>query len=205
MNIGPVLDEWQKQAEMELDFRMELKHQMRAHEAAGRSGIDYVVPQPFAELTTKRVMVMEFCEGFKVSDNNMWQQTGASKEQLVTKLCESFAYQILVDGLFNGDPHPGNILVQHDAATGKTRPVLLDWGLVKAFDRTARLSFARMILCISSMNVMGMMDAIEDMGFKLKSDIPVDPELYMSALRLLFKDTDANSGSEAQQNKLKNA
>lgn len=64
----------------------------------------------------------------------------------MSKICKSFAYQIHVDGMFNGDPHPGNILVQIDSKTGVAHPVLLDWGLVKMFNDSERIAFAKTVI-----------------------------------------------------------
>lgn len=61
------------------------------------------------------------------------------------KLCDSFAYQIHIDGLFNGDPHPGNILVHIDEESGDATPVILDWGLVKTFDSAGQLAFSKLV------------------------------------------------------------
>lgn len=137
------------------------------------------------------------------------------------KLCDSFAYQIHIDGLFNGDPHPGNILVSVDPVTREAKPVILDWGLVKEFDSKGQTAFSKLVrarcpLCISmslrkplglyfcgggffvcmlqvysvaSMDVMGLMEAFEHMGFMFKEGkgAVVDPEIYMEALRVAFR------------------
>lgn len=61
------------------------------------------------------------------------------------KLCDSFAYQIHIDGLFNGDPHPGNILVSINPVTKEAKPVILDWGLVKEFDSKGQTAFSKLV------------------------------------------------------------
>ncbi|PHJ16068.1 abc1 family protein, partial [Cystoisospora suis] len=143
LNFGPVLEEWQRAAAKELDFRYELSHQLRAYEAVKRSGIDVIIPQCYPELTSKKVMVMEFVKGFKITDLDKLDEYKVDRRELMYKLCDSFAYQIHIDGLFNGDPHPGNILVQIDEETGDATPVILDWGLVKTFDSKGQLAFSK--------------------------------------------------------------
>lgn len=141
------------------------------------------------------------------------------------KLADCFAYQILVDGFFHGDPHPGNILVRLDEETRVASPVVLDWGLVKEFGLSAKIAFAKLVgrftaesrsapffvlsasgrqagrdlsgcaarweqvYSVSTMNVMGLMEAFEEMGFKFKNKqgAGTDPEVYLNALRVVFR------------------
>lgn len=108
-------------------------------------------------------------------------------------------------------------MVEIDAETGKPRPVLIDWGLVKEFDDRERLAFSRtvrahrsrcahdlssQITSVANVDVMGLMEAFQDMGFTFKrpqskvkgrkvvadeaSPIPVDPELYMDAISIML-------------------
>lgn len=77
------------------------------------------------------------------------QEYKVDRRELMYKLCDSFAYQIHIDGLFNGDPHPGNILVQIDEETGDATPVILDWGLVKTFDSKGQLAFSKLVRNLS--------------------------------------------------------
>lgn len=190
LNFGPILDEWQKSAADELDFRLEMGYQERARLAAEAAGLDVIIPKVYPQYTTKRVLVMEFCEGFKITDAEKLAAYKIDVDDLMVKICRSFAHQIHVDGLFNGDPHPGNILVQVDRQSGLVRPVLLDWGLVKTFTTSSRVAFANAVYSVANMDVMGLMAAFEDMGFRFKSDSPIDPELYMDALRVgFFRDT----------------
>lgn len=186
LNVGPILEEWQKSASDELDFRVELRNQQRAREAVERSGIDVIIPKCYPELTTKRVLVMDYSDGFKITDLEKLRKYNVDTNALMDKICRSFAHQIHVDGMFNGDPHPGNILVQINPTTGEATPVLLDWGLVKSFSPLERIAFARAVYCVANVDVMGLVAAFEDMGFRFKSSSVIDPEVYMDALRVGF-------------------
>ncbi|CDJ37043.1 hypothetical protein ETH_00005180 [Eimeria tenella] len=189
MNLTPILEEWQKAASKELDFRFEYAHQQRAFESAERSGIGVIIPKCYSNLVTKSVMVMEYIEGFKVTDTAKLDLYGVDRRELMYKLCDSFAYQIHIDGLFNGDPHPGNILVSINPVTKEAKPVILDWGLVKEFDSKGQTAFSKLVYSVASMDVMGLMEAFEHMGFqfKEKKGAVVDPEIYMEALRVAFR------------------
>lgn len=145
LNFTSVLDEWQKQAALELDFRYEMANQIRVQEAMKKAGIPIKIPNSYPLYTTQRVMVMEYIDGFKCTDKERLEEHNVNVDELCCLITESFAYQIHMDGLFNGDPHPGNIMVQIDPETGKAIPVLIDWGLVKEFDTDGRIAFARTV------------------------------------------------------------
>ena len=100
---------------------------MLPSQAMAASGLNVIIPKPIPELTRTRVCVMEFCEGMKLTDPKVLAKI-PNKEALMRVVCESFAYQMHIDGLFNADPHPGNILVQinsKDGAPPVATPVLL--------------------------------------------------------------------------------
>ncbi|KAL8452210.1 hypothetical protein Emed_001517 [Eimeria media] len=221
MNFVPILEEWQKAAGKELDFRFEFAHQQRAYDAAQmvgallllyeklqerlrRSQIGIVIPKCYPDLVTKCVFVMEYIDGFKVTDTAKLDQYGVDRRELMYKLCDSFAYQIHIDGLFNGDPHPGNILVSIDPETKEAKPVILDWGLVKEFDSKGQTAFSKLVYSVASMDVMGLMEAFEDMGFQFKEakGAIVDPEIYMEALRLAFRQGEGDKEETEVTNKV---
>src|SRR5579859_7052069 len=76
---------------------------------------------------------MELVEGIKVTDLEALERAGIDKHAVAQKLIEMFTQQILRDGFFHADPHPGNILVQPGP-----RIVLLDFGLAKDFPGLSR-------------------------------------------------------------------
>eukprot|EP01053_Blabericola_migrator_P007484 Blabericola_migrator_1__7483@NODE_381_length_9180_cov_88_545814_g304_i0_p1_GENE_NODE_381_length_9180_cov_88_545814_g304_i0NODE_381_length_9180_cov_88_545814_g304_i0_p1_ORF_typecomplete_len1318_score281_16ABC1/PF03109_16/2_4e32Betalactamase/PF00144_24/3_9e23Betalactamase/PF00144_24/58Betalactamase/PF00144_24/43WaaY/PF06176_11/3_1e14RIO1/PF01163_22/1_1e04RIO1/PF01163_22/5_1e11RIO1/PF01163_22/4_2e03Kdo/PF06293_14/1e06APH/PF01636_23/9_4e05APH/PF01636_23/4_2e03Pkinase_Tyr/PF07714_17/0_16YrbLPhoP_reg/ len=222
LNFTAVLDEWQKQAALELDFRYEMQNQIRVFKAMERAGIRVIIPRCYPEYTTRKVMVMEFIDGFKVTDKVKLAEYGVDVDKLCCDITRSFAYQIHMDGLFNGDPHPGNIMVKIDEE-GKAVPVLIDWGLVKEFTDRERLAFARCIVSVANFDVMGLMEAFQAMGFRFRRKtpmvrrkkkkgkiveveetvpIPVDPEIYMDAIGVLFSNN-KQQGSEQQKAHLK--
>ena len=65
--------------------------------------------------------------------------------EMLTLIVSVHAHQILVDGAFNGDPHPGNIMLLEDGRVG-----LIDFGQVKIIDENVRLNIGKMILAIEN-------------------------------------------------------
>jgi predicted unusual protein kinase regulating ubiquinone biosynthesis (AarF/ABC1/UbiB family) len=77
---------------------------------AGYPGV--YVPEPFIELTTRRVLVMERISGVKINDLNTLEALGVSRIELAARLNNCYLKQFFVDGVFHADPHPGNLFVR---------------------------------------------------------------------------------------------
>lgn len=126
----------------EMDFRNEALNAQRMRilldESEGsKAGERLVIPQPYLEYTTRRVLTMEWVTGVKLTT-----LPGHEIRELVGVGQEAFLVQLLEIGFFHGDPHPGNLLkVTEGPGTGKL--ALLDFGLVAEIpppDREAMVS-----------------------------------------------------------------
>ena len=94
----------------ELDFTREAANNAAMRRA--RAGDDGVrIPEIYADLTTRRVLIMDEVKGASVSDQRAVDECGAPRVDLARALLDSFLSQILVDGVYHADPHPGNVLV----------------------------------------------------------------------------------------------
>lgn len=111
LDIKSVLDEWSKEVVKELDFEHEAKNMAEVTANMARTGFNVCVPEVLPGLYSKRVLAMRFVDGVKVSDVAALDRLGVDKEKLVQDICSAYAHQIYCDGLFNGDPHPGNIMI----------------------------------------------------------------------------------------------
>jgi predicted unusual protein kinase regulating ubiquinone biosynthesis (AarF/ABC1/UbiB family) len=151
---------------MELDFINEARNsEIIAANFADRS--DVVIPRVYRDLTTRRVLTMELVEGIKVTDLGALERAGIDKHAVAQKLIEMFTQQILRDGFFHADPHPGNILVQPGP-----RIVLLDFGLAKDFPPAFRDAFVRLTFAILSSNRDAIVTAFHDLGFRTRDGSP---------------------------------
>jgi predicted unusual protein kinase regulating ubiquinone biosynthesis (AarF/ABC1/UbiB family) len=151
---------------MELDFLNEARNsEIIAANFADRS--DVVIPRIYRDLTTRRVLTMELVEGIKVTDLAALERAGIDKHLVAQKLIEMFTQQILRDGFFHADPHPGNIMVQPGP-----RIVLLDFGLAKDFPPAFRDAFVRLTFAILSSNRDAIITAFHDLGFRTRDGSP---------------------------------
>ena len=76
-------------------------------------------------------------------------------------------YEIMVDGAFNGDPHPGNVLLMPDGRYG-----LIDYGQFMRVDKAGRLAYARLIVALAEDNQRDAVGALKELGLKTRNDIP---------------------------------
>ena len=112
VDISTVMEEWSKEVLRELDLENEARQMMRVRENLMRDGLPAFVPRIPEELFGKRALVMRFIDGVKMSTPiQELDRMGVDREGMCRSVLRAFAHQIYVDGLFNGDPHPGNIMV----------------------------------------------------------------------------------------------
>ena len=133
-------------------------------------------PHVIPGLISKKVMVMTFIDGVKVDDMDALKSIGADASEIVRDVTRAYAHQIFVDGFYSADPHPGNIMVSR--STGKA--VLLDFGLTKQIDDTIRLSFAKLLVAAAEKDVQGILESLEGVGLRLRTDVPFDGALLVS-------------------------
>ena len=110
-DFGPVVREWTSEVLKELDFRTEAANMAEVRGLLRSRRVRAIVPNAVEELVTARVLVMDFCEGFAIKDAARLDAEGVDRELLLQRVCEAWAAQLHVAGVFNADPHPGNILV----------------------------------------------------------------------------------------------
>ena len=123
VDLGMILDEMWAVAQEEMDF---LKEAANIEEfTRNNSGIAYVrVPQLYRAYTTSRVLVMEYVGGCAINDKDHLLSRGYDLNEVGRKFVNNYIKQVMEDGFFHADPHPGNVKV-HD---GKI--VWIDMGMM---------------------------------------------------------------------------
>jgi ubiquinone biosynthesis protein len=140
----------------ELDFRIEAGN-MAAVAAAGH-GVDGTVrvPVPHAPLCTERVLVMQRLDGTPLTAAGpVIAERGLDRDALARTLLECVLRQIMLDGVFHADPHPGNVLVLTDGRLG-----LLDFGSVGRLDASVRAALQRLLLAMNRGDPLAASDAL---------------------------------------------
>ncbi|HEY7910644.1 MAG TPA: AarF/UbiB family protein, partial [Blastocatellia bacterium] len=121
--LGAV-DEFDRVIHEEMDYRREAAN-AEEFSLNFKDWRTVYVPRVYKEISTERVMVMEFIEGVKVTDLDELRRKGHDPRRINELLYRAYFKQLLEDGFFHADPHPGNLLVMRDG-----RLAIFDFGMV---------------------------------------------------------------------------
>jgi len=159
-----IIDEFSRVIAEEMDFLHEAENVERFAELYCDSNF-VIIPKIYRELTTTRVLVMQFFEGFRIDEVQEIVRHNIDTSRMIENLIEFYGGQLLVHGLFHADPHPGNILVQPDA-----RIVLLDYGMVVEITSDFRHQLIHAVASAVHSDVDGVIDAAYKLDM-LESDV----------------------------------
>lgn len=116
------------------------------------------VPQPIADYSTRRVLTMDYVQGRKITALGPLASLDLKGEPLAEALFRAYLKQILVDGIFHADPHPGNVFVTSDG-----RIALLDFGMVGHTAPVMQEYLLKILLAISE----GKSDAAAEVAIRI--------------------------------------
>ena len=135
-----IIDEFERAIFEELDFLHEAAN-IRAFYENHRERSYLRIPKVYEELSSRTVLTMEYLKGTKISQIEMAQHDRAA---LAQHIVEAAFRQLFEDGLFHGDPHPGNLLVLEDDVIG-----LLDFGLVGRLTHQMQETLVMLVLSVA--------------------------------------------------------
>jgi len=122
------------------------------------------VPEIEWDLTTERVLTMEYCEGVHIDDVDAVHAQGVDPQFVSECVGKMYADMIFKFGYVHCDPHPGNVLVRKDTATGRPQIVLLDHGLYTQLTNKFRLDYARFWTTVLRSDIEGLKHYSEVLG-----------------------------------------
>jgi ubiquinone biosynthesis protein len=140
----------------ELDLRIEARNMTAVATATAARGEDLRVPVPYQPYCGERILVMQYLEGRPLLAASAGLSAG-SRAALARDLLNSLLGQVMLDGIFHADPHPGNILLLNDDRLG-----LLDWGSVGRIDAGLRGALQRLLLALDRGDPVMLTDALLD-------------------------------------------
>ena len=157
VNLESIVDEMWEIAKQEMDFLLEADHiEEFAH--LNKDDENILCPKVNRQLTTQRILVMEGMEGIPLDNGEGLQAACVDMERIGRLLGINYVKQMIDDGFFHADPHPGNIWVKDG------RIIWLDLGMMGRLSVRDRNSFRHAIMALVTNDVYGMKEAVLALG-----------------------------------------
>jgi predicted unusual protein kinase regulating ubiquinone biosynthesis (AarF/ABC1/UbiB family) len=160
--FADLLRQFENSLTAELDYQREARNLIRFGELTSSYDL-LVVPQPVADLTTSRVLTMDYIEGRKVTDVGPLGLMEVETGPIVEQLFRAYLQSILHDGFLHADPHPGNLLLTPDGRLG-----IIDLGMVAHVPPRIQGRVVRLLAAISDDNGEQVAAVLAEMGRPLE-------------------------------------
>ena len=142
-DFGQILAELRKSLLRELDYRQEARHLITFNKNF-REFKRIVVPLPVEDYSTSRVLTMDYIHGRKITSLSPLALMEIDGYGLAEELFHAYLKQILIDGIFHADPHPGNVFLTDD-----NRIALIDVGMTGRITPQAQENILQLLMAIS--------------------------------------------------------
>lgn len=152
-DVISLAEEFTKALQAELDFRKEAQYTEELRQNLGQTrwfdAQQLVIPTIYRNLTTQKLLVMEWLEGKPILEakitpaNNSPDEELKRRKEITTLLFRAFFQQIFIDGFFHADPHPGNIFYLYS-----DKVALIDCGMVGRLDPRTQQILVEVLLAI---------------------------------------------------------
>jgi predicted unusual protein kinase regulating ubiquinone biosynthesis (AarF/ABC1/UbiB family) len=175
----------------ELDYKQEAHNAERFADMFAED-VRVRVPSVIEEHSTRRVLVLQWMDGIKITDIPALDAAGVNRKELADHLAGTYFKQVLTDSFFHADPHPGNILVQPDAAGD--RIVFLDFGMMGVITPRMQTGLRDCLRGIVAQDAALVVRGLDTLGFFGKSVNREALERVVGAMLSQFTSSAAPSG-----------
>lgn len=151
------------------------------------------IPFYYEEYSTKKVLVMQWMEGNRITDVDFLEANHIDRYELSKVLLEAFLDQLLKEGKFHADPHPGNILVRADGTV-----ILIDFGMIGEIRKQDAMHIRDIVIGILLKDYEKVVNALEGMRFLLPH---ADKDEIQRIIKLLV-DTYSDNGIKANDSRV---
>jgi len=190
--FAEVVEEFRKTIIEELDYRREAQN-LRTLRANLEEFKLLFVPAPIDDYSTSRVLTMEFVPGRKIKAMSPVMRVDLDGAAYADQLLHAYLKQIIIDGFFHADPHPGNVLLTDDG-----RLALIDLGMVSRLSATRQEQLLKLLLAVAEGRGEDAATATVRIGRPLETFNREAIERDVSALVVKYRDTslrDLQAGS----------
>ena len=178
-NPQDIVDAFERSMSKELDYTAEARS-MEQFRKLYEAYQTFYIPKPFRELSTARILVIEFVSGCKITDKVQLLAWGLNPATVAETGMDIYLTQIFEFGAFHADPHPGNVLVRPDGTI-----VLIDFGMVGRLSKQQKYAFAGVFIGMARQDARSM--ALNFRRLALTAEIP-DMRAFESDLGQLIED-----------------
>ncbi len=180
-----MVEEFRKSLLQELDYRQEAQNLDTLRRNVAEFDL-IVVPSPINAFTTTKVLTMDFIKGKKVTAITNLERTELDGAPLAEQIFAAYLKQILVDGFFHADPHPGNVLLTDD----EKKIALIDLGMVARLTPRIQKQLLQLVIAIGE----GRSDSVANMAVEIGDPKPKFDELSFrhKVSELVQTDLEAN-------------
>jgi ubiquinone biosynthesis protein len=145
-SVMDILETLEKTMQRELDYRNEVRN-IRQFRELYKDRKDFYVPKAYPELSTEKVLVQEYADGCKITDQVQMARWGLKPADIASRGMHIYLSQIFESGLFHADPHPGNIILRENGVI-----CLIDFGMVGRMNDADRFAFAGIFIGMAQQN-----------------------------------------------------
>ena len=182
LRLDPILEHLEDTLPLELDFRREAAAMVTLRRALAHRA-DVVIPDVVPELCTRRLVVMDFVDGVKITDAAALEQAGSDPRRVARLLNQVYAEQLLKLGWLHADPHPGNLRVQPGP-----RLVLLDHGLTVELRPALVGALQAMVGALARGDMPALLQAMRRVGCPVRAGTEIGSLLQLAGVLLGSED-----------------
>ena len=141
-NLPAMAKEFERSIFKELDYMEEVRNIGKIR--TNFQDVEYIkIPEVYPQYCTSKLINMELIKGYEVPDLYGKEVEGINNAEIAQYGCQSYLKQVLLDGFFHADPHPGNLFVTPD-----NRLCYIDFGMMGVVNDEFRANFAQLVLLL---------------------------------------------------------
>ena len=178
IDVKELVAEFEGVIRRELDYEQEAENARRF--AANFAGTPVKIPEIHTDLSTKRVITMEYIEGTRFLDVRPLLLTPAERRRVATMGAEAIFKMAFEDGFFHGDPHPGNLFLTQGGELA-----LLDFGMVGFMSHGDIEALSRLFIAVIQRDAAAALHGLERLGVRYAPEVRGD--LLQELREFLFK------------------
>ena len=185
LDFGIILDEMWKVSQEEMNFTIEAQNAETFYK--NNEDVAFATcPRIYREETTPQVLTMEFIDGISVDNKAKLLENGYDLDEIGAKLADNYIKQVIEDGFFHADPHPGNIRIREGEI------VWIDMGMMGRLSKRDQALFAKAVAAVAQHDVEGIKSVVLSIG-KCRGKVD-HAKLYIDIDEMLSRYGDADLG-----------